>query len=68
LKNWVAEGVASDVNDFKLQGFCHTFNGITLKQVWQSNDMMNAFQETFRTDHLREYFQGAGQAEGIVHG
>ena len=46
-----------------MQGFCHTFNGITLKKVWQSNDMMNAFQDTFRTDHLGEYFQGAGQAE-----
>ena len=48
-----------------MQGFCHTFNGITLKSVWKSNDMMNAFQKTFRTDHLGEYFQGAGQAEGM---
>ena len=46
------------------QGICHTFNGVKLSDMWRKNEVMDTFEKNFRTDHVEEYFQGAGQAEG----
>jgi hypothetical protein len=45
-------------------GFCYTFNGQMPSELFTSSDMLAAFKKVFSTEHSKEFFQGAGIAEG----
>ena len=47
-------------------GFCYSFGGPKITQIWKSSNLTNAFDNTFTWDNNQEFFQGETLIDGKI--
>ena len=47
-------------------GFCYSFGGPKITQIWKSSNLTNAFDNTFTWDNNHQFFQGETLIDGKI--
>ena len=47
-------------------GFCYSFGGPKITQIWKSSNLTNAFDNTFTWDNNHQFFQGETLSDGKI--